>query len=151
MVIVFEQPVENDIESHNITDIVVDRYDAIKGRLRTASPSNNEDIVIDLPRGRTISHNDIFGPSPSGQYYRIVIKPETTVKVTLQHLGEPIDSQNKLKLGYHIGNRHLEALVENDALYIPATIGIDTIKQVLANTNLPVRLEIVQKIISPDS
>ncbi len=145
---VFEKPVE-DPRIEKTLALKVDRNDAMKGRLRTRSQITNEDIAIDLPRGEMVADGSVFGPSPGGYYYRVEIIPEKVVRVNIATGREDLDS--RIKLGYHIGNHHLEVLIEDDSTYIPATIGEDKIKDILRKSELPLKIETEERVLSYQS
>jgi urease accessory protein UreE len=130
-----------------LVEVKVKRQDAMRGRLRTVAP-DGEDLIIDLPRGKVIDDGDVFGPSSTGSYYKMLIEPELVVKVTLKNSGSPSHLENALKLGYNLGNRHLEVLIEDEVVYVPVTIGEEKVKKILETMNLPIKYESVQKIIS---
>jgi len=137
----------NDEKTERIT---VNRQDAMRGRLRTRSV-NGEDLIINLPRGRSICQGDVFGPSEKGLYFKIMIEPELVIKVTLNK-SQPEDSlENAIKLGYNLGNRHLEVLIEDDAAFVPVTLGEEKVRKMLESMRLPIRFETVQKVISTSS
>jgi urease accessory protein UreE len=130
-----------------LVEVKVKRQDAMRGRLRTVAP-DGEDLIIDLPRGKVINDGDFFGPSSTGSYYKMLIEPELVVKVTLKNSDSPSHLENALKLGYNLGNRHLEVLIEDGVVYVPVTIGEEKVKKILETMNLPIRYESVQKVIS---
>ena len=137
-----------DFEKAKLLEVKVKRQDAMRGRLRTVAP-DGEDLIIDLPRGKVIREGDVFGPSATGSYYKTMIEPELVVKVSLE------DPDNKLEkaiqLGYNLGNRHLEVLIEDGVVYVPVTIGEDKVKRILEAMNLPIKYESVQKVILPNA
>ena len=128
-----------------ITEVQIKREDAMRGRLRIRAP-DGEDLVIDLPRGLMVRDRDIFGPSQKGTYYRTHIVPEPVLKVTLMG-AQSIESA--LRLGYSLGNHHLEVLVDRESAYLPLTLGAEKLREILRRTGLPVETQIVQKVISP--
>jgi urease accessory protein UreE len=133
-----------------LLEVKVKRQDATRGRLRTVAP-DGEDLIIDLPRGKVINEGDVFGPSSTGAYYKMLIEPELVVKVALENSDSPSHLENALKLGYNLGNRHLEVLIEDGIVYVPVTIGEEKVKKILETMNLPIRYESVQKVISTTS
>ena len=137
-----------DFEKAKLLEVKVKRQDAMRGRLRTVAP-DGEDLIIDLPRGKVIREGDVFGPSATGSYYKTMIEPELVVKVSLE------DPDNKLEkaiqLGYNLGNRHLEVLIEDGVVYVPVTIGEEKVKRILEAMNLPIKYESVQKVILPNA
>lgn len=147
--VIFEK-LANQVNVENPQVVTTNRQDAMRGRVRTKL-SDGEDLIINLPRGQPIGQGDVFGPSANGKYYKIVIDPELVIKVTLDksHGDDILDKA--IKLGYNLGNRHLEVLVEHDAVFVPVTIGEEKVKKILASMNLPIRFESTQKIISMSS
>jgi urease accessory protein UreE len=130
-----------------LLEVKVKRQDAMRGRLRTVAP-DGEDLIINLPRGKVINEDDVFGPSATGSYYKMLIEPELVVKVTLKNPENPNRLENAIKLGYNLGNRHLEVLIEDGVVYVPVTIGEEKVKKILDTMNLPIRYESIQKVIS---
>lgn len=135
------------VKGGQIIDVKAKREDAKRGRLR-AIASDGEDLIIDLPRGAIINDGDIFGPSRKEHYYRVIIEPEPVIKVTLRKSETGKDLENALRLGYSLGNHHLEVLVEGDVAYVPLTISEETIREILRRTALPVNVETQQRVIS---
>lgn len=130
-----------------ITTIEIRREDAMRGRARLYA-SGNKEIVIDLPRMEPILDGDIFGPSNDGTYYRVSILPERVMRVAFKNEDNHL-IEHALKLGYNLGNRHLEALVEDNTVYLPLLLGKEKIERILRKTTLPIDLEVVDKVISP--
>ena len=142
----FEKPASK-VEDKEIIEIKVKREDARRGRVRTKAP-DGEDLIIDLSRGETINEGEIFGPSEKGHYYKTLIEPEPVLKVALEKFGATKDVENALRLGYSLGNHHLEVLVDGDAAYVPVTIAEEKIREILKRTVLPVKVEMQQRVIS---
>ena len=135
------------LEKAKLLEVKIKRQDAIRGRLRTVAP-DGEDLIIDLPRGQVINEGDVFGPSSVGSYYKTLIEPELVVKVALDN--DNVKSLEKaIKLGYNLGNRHLEVLIADGVVYVPVTIGEEKVKRILEAMNLPIKYESVQKVILP--
>ena len=59
--------------------------------------------------------------------------------------------ENAIKLGYNLGNRHLEVLIEDDTVFVPVTLGEEKVRKMLESMKLPIRFETVQKVISTSS
>jgi urease accessory protein UreE len=135
------------IEKGKLLEVKVKRQDAMRGRLRTVAP-DGEDLIIDLPRGQVINEGDVFGPSAAGSYYKTLIEPELVVKIALKNDNEK-SLEKAIQLGYNLGNRHLEVLIEDGLVYVPVTIGEEKVKRILEAMNLPIKYESVQKVISP--
>lgn len=133
-----------------IEEVKVDRQDAMRGRLRTKA-MNGDDLIVNLPRGETIEQGDIFGPSEKGLYYKMVIQPEPAIKVSLSKRKGQNSIENALKLGYNLGNRHLEVLIEKDKVFVPVTIGEEKVRKVIELMDLPLKCETVQKVITTSS
>lgn len=131
----------------NIKDIAAERLDTMRGRLKLTD-INGEEILIDLPRGEIINDGDIFGPTPEGNYYRIKIKPEQVLRVSIKTTNVEKDIDNFLKLGYNLGNHHLEVLIEGKNVYVTTGIGIDNVRDILSRFHLPMEIEKMDKIIS---
>jgi urease accessory protein UreE len=129
-----------------LIEVKINRRDAMRGRVRVVAP-DGEDLIIDLPRGENISDGDIFGSS-SGVCYKMLIEPERVMKVLLQDPYSSDSLENAIKLGYSLGNRHLEVLIEDGTVYVPVTIGEEKIKRILDMMDLPIKYESVQKVIS---
>lgn len=142
----FEKLAEK-VNNDQVVEVKAKREDARRGRLRTRT-SDGEDLIIDLPRGRAINDKDVFGPSQKDRYYRISIEPEPVVKVSLKKSEAAKDVENALRLGYSLGNHHLEVLVEGDAVYVPLTIAEEKIREILRRSGLPLQVETQQRIIS---
>jgi len=134
-------------EKGRLLEVKIKRQDAARGRLRTVAP-DGEDLIIDLPRGNVINESDVFGPSSTGAYYKIIIESELVIKVALKNPETRNQLENALKLGYNLGNRHLEVLIEDGVVYVPVTIGEEKVKRILEAMNLPITYESVQKVIS---
>ncbi len=147
--IIFEK-LANQINVENPQVVTTNRQDAMRGRVRTKL-SDGEDLIINLPRGQPIGQGDVFGPSANGNYYKILIDPELVIKVTLDKSQSDDIIEKAIKLGYNLGNRHLEILVEGDTVFVPVTIGEEKVRKILASMNLPIKFESIQKIISMSS
>jgi urease accessory protein len=137
-------------DEKKIEEVTVDRQDAMRGRLRTKTTEGN-DFIINLPRGETIEQGDIFGPSEKGLYYKIMIQPEPTIKVSLTKRKGQNSIENAVKLGYNLGNRHLEVLIEKDEVFVPITVGEEKVRRIIELMNLPLKCETVQKVITTSS
>jgi urease accessory protein UreE len=135
-------------EKGKLLEVKVKRQDAMRGRLRTVA-SDGEDLIIDLPRGEVINEGDVFGPSANGSYYKTLIEPELVVKVALEDAYDLNSLEKAIQLGYNLGNRHLEVLIEDGIVYVPVTIGEEKVKRILEVMNLPIKYETVQKVILP--
>ena len=140
----FESPVSH--VGGRILDVSVRRSDAARGRVRVRAP-DGEDVVIDLPRGSAIRNGDAFGPSQGGVFYRIFIEPEQVMKITLEEDGSSIGEA--VKLGYILGNHHLEVLVEKNSVYLPLTLGEEKLSRIVSRSGVPVRTQLVTRVISP--
>lgn len=124
----------------------VGRSEAIKGRLRIRSKETGEEIAIDLPRGQALRSGFVFGPSAEGRFYKIEIGPERVVKVTVTT--DRSDLNSRIKLGYHIGNHHLEALIEGESAYLPVTIGEDKVKEIMRRSDLSLRIDTEERVLA---
>ncbi len=147
--VIFEK-LANQASAENPQVVITNRQDAMRGRVRIKL-SDGEDLIINLPRGQPIGQGDIFGPSEKGIYYKILIQPELVIKVTLENSQSNDKIDNALRLGYNLGNRHLEVLVENETVFVPVTIGEEKVRKILSSMKLPIKFESVQKIISMSS
>jgi urease accessory protein len=147
--IVFEK-LASQVKAEKINEVTANRQDAMRGRVRTKL-SDSEDLVINLPRGQPIRQGDVFGPSEKGDFYKILIEPELVIKVTLDNTRSNDAIEKAAKLGYNLGNRHLEVLIENNAVFVPVTIGEEKVRKILESMKLPIKFESVQKIISMSS
>ena len=147
--IIFDKPVEDDQIVGEVFTLKVERSEAIKGRLRIRSKETGEEIAIDLPRGQTLRNGSVFGPSPKGRFYKIEISLERVVKVTVTT--DKRDLNSRIMLGYHIGNHHLEAFIDDNSAYIPITVGEDKVKDILKRTELPLKIETEERILPWDS
>lgn len=132
-----------------VTMVEIHREDAMRGRARLVVPGNKE-VVIDLPRMEHILDGDTFGPSEDGTFYKVWVLPERVMKVSFKSVDKDV-IEHALRLGYHLGNRHLEAVVEGNAVYVPLLLGREKIERILKKTMLPLELEVVDKVISPGS
>lgn len=138
------------IDDKKTEEVTANRQDAMRGRLRTKS-KNGEDLIIDLPRGKTINEGDIFGPSEKGVYYKIRIEPEPVIKVTLDKMQTVNPTEGAMRLGYNLGNRHLEVLIEDNAIFVPVTLGEEKVRKMLESMKLPIKFETIKKVISTSS
>ncbi len=143
--IVFEKPALQAPMSKECFTLKAERQDAMKGRLRARSEATNQEIAIDLPRGGIVRDGSIFGPSPEGHYYKVEIIPEKVVRVNVA--GDQQDAATWIKLGYYIGNRHLEALIDGESVCIPVSIGEDKIRDILGKSGLPLRVETEERVV----
>ena len=147
--ILFEKLADK-VNAEKTIEVTTNRQDAMRGRVRTKL-SDSEDLVINLPRGQPIRQGDVFGPSEKGDFYKILIEPELVIKVTLDNTRSNDAIEKAAKLGYNLGNRHLEVLIENNAVFVPVTIGEEKVRKILESMKLPIKFESVQKIISMSS
>ncbi len=125
----------------------VKRQDTMRGRLRVTT-IDGEDLMIEFPRGRIINDGDVFGPSPRNKYYVIKVDPEIVIKAWIENKNNIADIENNIKLGYNLGNHHLEVLIEGQYAYITTGIGVEKVKAILGRLNIPLKTEVVKKIIS---
>lgn len=146
----FFDKLANKIDDKKTEEVTANRQDAMRGRLRTKS-MNGEDLIINLPRGKAIGEGDVFGPSEKGVYYKIHIEPETVIKVTLDKMQTEYLMEEAIKLGYNLGNRHLEVLIEDDTVFVPVTLGEEKVRKMLESMKLPIKFETVKKVISTSS
>lgn len=146
----FFDKLANQVNVEKTEEVSTNRQDATRGRLRTKL-KDGEDLIINLPRGKSIGQGDIFGPSEKGVYYKILIEPEPVMKVTLDKSQTEGLLENAIKLGYNLGNRHLEVLIEDDTVFVPVTIGEEKVRKILELMKLPIKFESVQKVISTSS
>lgn len=146
----FFDKLANKIDDKKTEEVTANRQDAMRGRLRTKSV-NGEDLIINLPRGKAIGEGDIFGPSEKGVYYKIHIEPEPVIKVTLDKMQTEYLAQEAIKLGYNLGNRHLEVLIEDNTVFVPITLGEEKVRKMLESMKLKIKLETVKKVISTSS
>jgi urease accessory protein UreE len=147
--ILFER-LANQVNVENAEEVTTNRQDAMRGRVRTKL-NEAEDLVINLPRGQPIGQGDIFGPSEKGDYYKILIEPEQVIKVILDKSQSNDVIEKAAKLGYNLGNRHLEVLIEDGAVFVPVTIGEEKVRKILESMKLPIKFESIQKVISMSS
>jgi urease accessory protein len=120
----------------------------MRGRLR-AKTGDGEEVIIELPRGIAVNDGDLFGPSINGTYYRTRIEPEKVLRVELIEGASTVE--NALKLGYELGGHHLEIMVDGGEVFVPLSLPPDKIDHLLHQTQLPVKTEIVTRVISPDA
>ena len=130
-----------------IVEVGIKRTDAMRGRLRMKAP-DGEDLIVDLPRGMVMHDGDIFGPSAQGTYYRTKIEQEPVLRVTLKKTGDGM-IEDALRLGYTLGNHHLEVLFDAGHAYVPAVIGADKIERIIGKSGADVATEAIQRVISP--
>jgi urease accessory protein UreE len=147
--ILFEKLADK-VNAEKTIEVTTNRQDAMRGRIRTTL-SDGEDLIINLPRGQPIGQGDIFGPSEKGDYYKILIEPELVIKVTLDESQSNDLMEKAAKLGYNLGNRHLEVLIEGNSVFVPVTVGEEKVRKILESMKLPIRYESVQKVISMSS
>jgi urease accessory protein UreE len=133
--------------SGKIVEVGIKRTDAMRGRIRMKTP-DGEDLIVDLPRGRVIHDGNTFGPSAQGTYYRTRIEPEPVLRVTLKKTGSGM-IEDALRLGYTLGNHHLEVLFDGGYAYVPAVIGADKIERIIGKSGAVVATEVIQWVISP--
>jgi urease accessory protein len=130
-----------------IVEVGIKRTDAMRGRLRMKAP-DGEDLIVDLPRGMVMHDGDTFGPSAQGTYYRTRIEQEPVLRVSLKKTGDG-RIEDALRLGYTLGNHHLEVLIEDGRAYIPAVIGADKIERIIRKSGVDVDTEVIPWVISP--
>ena len=82
---------------------------------------------------------------------KYLIEPELVIKVTLDKSQNDDVIEKAAKLGYNLGNRHLEVLIEDGAVFVPVTIGEEKVRKILESMKLPIKFESVQKVISMSS
>jgi urease accessory protein UreE len=144
--IIFDKPTQEGQINGKPFTLKVERSDAIKGRLRIQSKETGEEVAFDLPRGQALRNGSIFGPSTQGRFYKIEISPERVVKVTVTT--DKGDLNSRMKLGYYIGNHHLEALIDGENAYLPVTIGEDKVKEILRRSHLPLRIDTEERVLA---
>lgn len=121
----------------------IDRSDAHKGRVREG------DIIIDLPRGEEIRSGDVFGPSSDGTYFRIEINPEDVLNIKLTSGSDDLGSA--LQLGYLMGSRHMEVLIDGNEAFVPMDLPRSKLESFLQDTGLNVETKIMQRTIADNS
>lgn len=131
-----------------IVEVGIKRTEAMRGRLR-AQATDGENLVVDLPRGQVIHDGDTFGPSVQGTFYRTRIEPEPVLMVTVKKTGEG-RIEDALRLGYTLGNHHLEVLVEGGYAYVPAVIGAEKIEKIIGKAGVDVDTKVINRVISPE-
>jgi urease accessory protein len=144
--IIFDKPIHEGQANGKLFTLKVERSDAIKGRLRIYSEETGEEVAIDLPRGQNLRNGSVFGPSEEGRFYKIEISPERVVRVTLTTDREDLNS--RIKLGYHIGNHHLEALIDGENTYLPVTIGEEKVREILRRSDLPLKIDTEERVLA---
>jgi urease accessory protein len=144
--IIFDKPIEEAQVQKKLFALKVERSDAIKGRLRIHSNETGEEVAIDLPRGQALRNGFVFGPSVQGRFYRIEISPERVVRVTVTT--DKGDLNSRIKLGYHIGNHHLEALIDGENTYLPVTIGEEKVREILRRSDLPLKIDTEERVLA---
>ncbi|WP_061951614.1 hypothetical protein [Acidiplasma cupricumulans] len=137
----------NNEKIKNIRDVKVNRQDTMRGRIRLEDV-DNEEIIIDLPRGQIINNGDIFGPTSNGTFYRINIMPEPVIKVTIETNGTEKDYENFLTLGYNLGNHHMEVLIEGRYAYVTTGIGVKNVNDILKKIPVPIVTQLENRVIS---
>ena len=142
---VFEAVAES--ANGRIVEVGIKRTEAMRGRLRMKAP-DGADLVVDLPRGMSIKDGDIFGPSAQGTYYRTRIEQEPVLMVTMKKTGDGM-IEDALRLGYTLGNHHLEVLIDDGRAYIPAVIGADKIGKIIGKAGIDVDTQVIHRVISP--
>ena len=144
--IIFDKPIHEGQANGKLFTLKVERSDAIKGRLRIYSEETDEEVAIDLPRGQNLRNGSVFGPSEEGRFYKIEISPERVVRVTVTTDREDLNS--RIKLGYHIGNHHLEALIDGENTYLPVTIGEEKVREILRRSDLPLKIDTEERVLA---
>ncbi len=144
--IIFDKPIQEGQINGKPFTLKVERSDAIKGRLRIHSEETGEEVAIDLPRGQNLRNGSVFGPSEEGRFYKIEISPERVVRVTVTT--DRGDLNSRIKLGYHIGNHHLEALIDGENTYLPVTIGEEKVKEILRRSDLPLKIDTEERVLA---
>jgi urease accessory protein UreE len=144
--IIFDKPIEEGQANSELFTLKVERSDAMKGRLRIHSKETGEELVIDLPRGQALRNGFVFGPSAQGRFYKIEISPERVVRVTVTT--DRGDLNSRIKLGYHMGNHHLEALIDGENTYLPVTIGEEKVKEILRRSDLPLKIDTEERVLA---
>jgi urease accessory protein len=144
--IIFDKPIQEGQINGKPFTLKVERSDAIKGRLRIQSKETGEEVAFDLPRGQALRNGSIFGPSTQGRFYKIEISPERVVRVTVTT--DKGDLNSRIKLGYHIGNHHLEALIDGENTYLPVTIGEEKVREILRRSDLPLKIDTEERVLA---
>jgi urease accessory protein UreE len=144
--IIFDKPIEEGQVNGKPFTLKVERSDAIKGRLRIQSKETGEEVAFDLPRGQALRNGSVFGPSAQGRFYKIEISPERVVKVTVTT--DRGDLNSRIRLGYHIGNHHLEALIDGENAYLPITIGEEKVREILRRSDLPLKIDTEERVLA---
>lgn len=130
-------------------EVRIRRIDIKDGRLQVRAP-DGEDVTIDLPKGSVVHDGDIYGPSRMGICYRIRIEPEKVLRITLNRRDNH-GLEDAMRLGYALGDNHLEVLVEKESAYVPLALGAEKIAGIIMRIGIPVAIDIVDRIIPPDA
>ena len=147
--IVFDK-LASQVKVEKIKEVAANRQDAMRGRVR-AKLKRGRRSSNQLASRSNYNAGRHFWASEKGDYYKILIEPELVIKVTLDKTRNDDAIEKAVKLGYNLGNRHLEVLMEDNAVFVPVTIGEEKVRKILESMKLPIKFESVQKVISMSS
>jgi urease accessory protein UreE len=137
------------IKTGETVEVRIRRTDIKEGRLPVRAP-DGEDVIIDLPKGSVVHDGDVYGPSRTGICYRIRIEPEKVLRITLNRR-DIHGIEDAMRLGYALGDNHLEVLVEKESAYVPLALGAEKIAGIIMKIGIPVAIDIVDRIIPMDA
>ena len=89
----------------------------------------DQEIILQLPRERTLNDGDILLTNEPNFYVEIIAKTETLLEISSNSKIELI------KTAYHLGNRHVEVEIEEDILLTKSDY---VIENMLKNFNVDV-------------
>jgi len=96
---------------HKVVDSVTLDFDARYRRRMVLETDGGEKILLDLERAVPMAHNDGLALD-DGSWIAVRSAPESVVEITATSRDELV------RIGWHLGNRHLPTEITSEALYI---------------------------------
>jgi urease accessory protein len=128
------------LAASDVDVLELSQWDAQKNRLR-GETAQGRSLAIALERGHTLRDGDILLWDEAGRsavVCRMRLCPVMAVDMSgLRRLpaGEALASA--VRLGHALGNQHWPAVVKEDAVYVPVTVGRDVVSAVMGTHAVP--------------
>lgn len=124
--------------------LLVSRREAQLARFRKETKAG-QDIIVNLPRGASLRHGDVIWLDQDNMVV-VQIEPEEVMVIRIRPEG-PVEEQieTALKVGYAVGNQHLQVSIDHRIVKIPVEIEREVLTSSVANIGkIDIRFEEVR-------
>lgn len=118
--------------------ILFSRLESERCRLLKKLPSLNEEMRIDLKRGRVLYPGDILHYKPGDTMFIANIEAEEMM--VLQFVGKAAEDalfEIAVRLGHAIGNQHWQIKVVGKTVFVPVVLDRKVMESVMKTHNIP--------------